>query len=204
MVKLVKYIMVLIMVFGSLTTLKISVKAADNIQIEEDFKQLEETEQSLKIGMALCKFVEGTNPLAFILQINDNFELKWPVDAVRTVISEFGPRQTPTAGASSDHKGIDIAGPIGTPINSSEAGEVEVAEFSSVRGNYVIIDHGNNLKSLYQHLEKIEVNSGDQVGKGELIGELGATGVATGPHLHYEIWINEEPVNPLDYINPQN
>ena len=120
------------------------------------------------------------------------------------VSSEFGPRRPPTPGASSYHNGIDLAAPSGTPILAANGGKVKKvvsAAGGGVRGNYIVIDHGNGMETLYQHMRsRSPLNVGDSVKQGQKIGEVGNTGIGTGPHLHFEVHQNEKPVNPRNYI----
>jgi murein DD-endopeptidase MepM/ murein hydrolase activator NlpD len=97
------------------------------------------------------------------------------------------------------HKGIDIAAPKGTPVLAAAGGTVRESEFSAERGNYVVIDHEEGASTVYAHLEKLLVEPGQLVEAGEQIGTVGSTGMATGPHLHFELRINDEPVDPSDY-----
>lgn len=116
------------------------------------------------------------------------------------ISSHFGGRNSPTAGASSNHKGTDFAAGAGAPIYASESGTVVTASYSSVRGNYVVINHGNGMSTLYQHCSALYVSAGQSVSKGQNIAAVGSTGVSTGPHLHFEVHINGTPVDPENYL----
>jgi murein DD-endopeptidase MepM/ murein hydrolase activator NlpD len=123
------------------------------------------------------------------------------VQPVRGVyMSGFGDRQDPFTGGSAVHQGVDIATNRGEPVGASAAGLVEKAEWSGDLGNMVEIAHPSGYKTIYGHLEKILVRAGQRVKRGEHVGLVGATGRATGPHLHYEVRLGERPVNPLEYI----
>jgi len=99
------------------------------------------------------------------------------------------------------HTGIDIGLPLGNPIYAADDGVVITAGWnSSGYGNYIIIDHGNGIHTLYGHASKLGVKKGDRVKKGDVIGAIGSTGRSTGPHLHFEVRINGNKVNPLDYL----
>lgn len=101
-----------------------------------------------------------------------------------------------------DHGAVDIAAPIGTPVYASAGGTVEkVAYDSGGYGNYIIIDHGNGMKTLYAHLSKVEVTEGQRVHQNDQIGLVGDTGRSTGPHLHFEVRKGDKKVNPFDYCN---
>ena len=124
----------------------------------------------------------------------------WPLKVSGRISSYFGPRKSPTAGASSYHKGIDVAAPTGTHIIASAGGKVVTATYSSSAGNYVMISHGNRMYSVYMHCSRLAVSEGDSVTQGQLIAYVGSTGISTGAHLHFGISKNGEYVNPLDYV----
>lgn len=101
------------------------------------------------------------------------------------------------------HKGIDIKANNGTPVKSITRGKVIFAEMFRLHGGSVAVDHGNGLVSLYIHLSKIDVKPGEEVIAGQKVGEVGSTGFATGPHLHWGLYINGTPVDPMtDWIKP--
>ncbi|MBN1155204.1 M23 family metallopeptidase [candidate division KSB1 bacterium] len=116
----------------------------------------------------------------------------------------FGWRLDPFIERIKMHNGIDIAAQEGTPIYASAAGVVEFAK-SNYRPNKgygmeIVVDHGNGVKTRYAHLSKISVNVGQKVNRWDIIGRVGETGRATGPHLHYEVLVNGKHVDPLQYI----
>ena len=117
------------------------------------------------------------------------------------VSSPFGLRDAPTAGASTNHQGIDLAGPQGTPIYAARGGTVTTATFGSSAGNYVTINHGDGFSSVYMHMTSYVVSKGATVSQGQLIGYMGSTGVSTGSHLHFGISLNGTYVNPANYIS---
>ena len=123
----------------------------------------------------------------------------WPTTA-RRISSPFGNRTSPTAGASSYHQGIDIDGNTGDPVWAARAGIVIVAGWSNAAGNYVKIDHRDGFQSIYMHLNSFSTSSGAVVSAGQTIGTMGATGVATGDHLHFGIMQNGVYVNPCNYV----
>lgn len=129
-------------------------------------------------------------------------DFRWPLNVSGTITSYFGGRDQPTAGASTNHKGIDIGVPTGTTIVAAASGTVVTAAYSSSAGNYVMINHGNNIFTVYMHCSALKVSVGQSVSKGEAIAAAGSTGVSTGPHLHFGICINGAYVNPLDYVSP--
>jgi len=124
----------------------------------------------------------------------------WPTTGGTTISSYFGPRTSPTAGASSYHKGIDIPCAIGSSVLAAADGVVSYAGYISGGGNCVMIDHGNGLSTVYMHLSGYAASVGDNVTAGQLIAYSGNTGVSTGPHLHFAVRVNGSYVNPLSYL----
>lgn len=129
-------------------------------------------------------------------------ELLWPCPSVARgeVTSPFGYRVAPTEGASTYHGGIDIGAAYGADIVAVESGVVMKRDYSSIRGYYVVIDHGNGMESWYQHMSGVAVREGDIIGRGDLVGKVGDSGIATGPHLHFEIHVDGEQVDPMRYF----
>lgn len=122
----------------------------------------------------------------------------WPVSG--PITDYFGPRESPTAGASSNHMGIDIGCSYGVPIAAADAGVVTVAEWGESGGNYVMIDHGNGFVTMYLHNSSLAVSVGDVVSQGQTIAYAGSTGYSTGTHCHFSVFLNGSYVNPLDYM----
>ena len=114
--------------------------------------------------------------------------------------SPFGNRESPTAGASTYHQGVDLSAPEGTPVYASRGGQVSTATFGSAAGYYVKINHMDGFSSIYMHLKNYVVSPGQNVSQGQLIGYVGKTGVATGFHLHFGIMYNGAYVNPASYV----
>ena len=114
--------------------------------------------------------------------------------------SPFGHRNSPTAGASSYHQGVDLSAPAGTPIYAARSGQVSVAGYGSAAGNYVTINHMDGFSSIYMHMTHFVVSRGQMVNAGQLIGYVGSSGVSTGNHLHFGIAYNGAYVNPCGYI----
>lgn len=124
--------------------------------------------------------------------------LRFPTARKWKVSSNFSPRRlNPVTGRVSPHNGVDFTMPIGTPVLSVGDGEVVVAKNGGASGNYVTIRHGRQYTTRYMHLNKILVTAGQKVKRGDRIALSGNTGRSTGPHLHYEIWVNNQAVNPL-------
>lgn len=114
--------------------------------------------------------------------------------------SDFGWRIHPITGKRSFHDGIDIANSVGTAINAYADGTVTKTAWTDSYGNFIIIDHGGGLETYYIHLSGIDVSVGDSVTTGQLIGQMGKTGSATGSHLQFEVRLNGTPQNPWDYL----
>lgn len=113
-----------------------------------------------------------------------------------TVTSPFGPRRRPTAGASANHGGMDIAAPAGSPIKAQAAGKVIAVGRQAGLGNYITVDYGNGVVATYGHMSEATAAQGDIVSPGQVVGKVGRTGVATGNHVHYRLEVNGRPVNP--------
>lgn len=129
------------------------------------------------------------------------YGLRWPLMISGRISSHFGYRTSPTPGASTYHKGVDIAVPSGSYVLASKEGKVEAATYQSAAGNYVCISHGDGLYTYYMHCSKLLVSPGDEVEQGQVIAYSGSTGISTGPHLHFGVYVNGQYVNPLDYVS---
>ena len=118
----------------------------------------------------------------------------WPVTDFKAVVTAFGPRANPDS-----HDGIDIASFKGTDIFAVLDGTVTEAGYDGVRGNYLLLDHGDGLETLYAHCQELFAEEGDTVEQGQVIAKVGSTGQSTGPHLHFEVWQDGVPQDPFDY-----
>lgn len=114
--------------------------------------------------------------------------------------SSFGMRDHPISGGRRAHKGIDLAAPTGTPIRASADGIISKAKWFGGYGLFIAIEHGGSIQTRYGHMSRLNVAEGQRVAKGDVIGFVGTTGRSTGPHLHYEVRINGEAVNPVPYL----
>ena len=124
----------------------------------------------------------------------------WPCPSSKRITSGFGNRAQPTAGASTNHKGIDIGASYGVSIIAAAGGRVTTAAYSSSAGNYVVISHGNGLSTVYMHCSALYVSAGQTVSAGQSIAAVGSTGYSTGNHLHFGVIKNGSYVNPLGYV----
>jgi murein DD-endopeptidase MepM/ murein hydrolase activator NlpD len=113
----------------------------------------------------------------------------------------FGLKEFINGEESGKHRGLDIANAAGTPVKASNSGVVRLAERLPAHGNTVVIEHGQGIFTYYAHLKKILVNAGVKVLKGQIIGQMGSTGVATGPHLHFSVSLHNLRVDPMQWLN---
>ena len=125
----------------------------------------------------------------------------WPLSIKGRISSPFGKRKAPTAGASTYHKGLDIAAPMGTSILAAKGGTVVTSTYSPSAGNYIMINHGNGLNTVYMHASKRIAKVGDTVVQGQKIAEVGSTGYSTGPHLHFGVIVKGNYVDPVPYLS---
>lgn len=126
----------------------------------------------------------------------------WPLARrIGRLSSAFGYRLDPFTRRLAMHEGLDISAPYGTPVVATARGTVRFAGYKNAYGNLVIIDHGDGVQTAYAHLSAMLVKRGDTVSRGAVIGKVGSTGRSTGNHLHYEVRVNNSPVNPMRYIS---
>lgn len=124
----------------------------------------------------------------------------WPCSSSTRVTSDYGTRVSPMGGASSNHKGIDIGASGGAAIVAAADGTVTTAAYSSAAGNYVMIDHGGGLYTVYMHASALLVSPGQTVSAGQTIAQVGSTGISTGNHLHFGVSLNGSYVSPWSYL----
>jgi len=122
----------------------------------------------------------------------------WPVEG--RVIGAFGRRSDPFSGEQAFHTGVDISGTVGTPVRATADGVVSEAEFVSGYGRLIVVDHGGGVQTYYAHLSRFDVIPGQEVRRGQIIGAVGASGRVTAPHLHYEVRLGGNPVNPYNFL----
>lgn len=164
--------------------------------LQEQITKYKQEQQEIQ-----AKILEATNTIVANIQYTGG-EMLWPVAASGTVItSNFGIREHPIQGVVKQHTGLDIGGaPTGTPVVAALDGVVTHAGWLGGYGNCVMISHGNGVVTLYGHGNKVLTEVGKQVKQGETIMELGSTGNSTGPHCHFEVRINGNYTNPLNYV----
>ena len=123
-----------------------------------------------------------------------------PVEGELVITSEFGWRIHPITGTARYHSGIDLGVDYDSPIHAAAAGIVTYADWVSGYGNTVIIDHGESVETLYGHNNSVCVVAGQMVAQGQVIALAGSTGNSTGPHCHFEVRVDGEPVDPMGYL----
>jgi murein DD-endopeptidase MepM/ murein hydrolase activator NlpD len=126
--------------------------------------------------------------------------LRKPLPGAPEVTSGFGVRMDPFLGRPAMHTGVDLRDDYGAPVRATAAGRIVTAEWTGGYGNMIEIDHGNGLTTRYGHLSGIAVREGQAIEVGTVVGRIGSTGRATGPHLHYEVRIDEEAVDPSRFL----
>lgn len=141
----------------------------------------------------------NTTPRIVAAPSTGNLDFYWPVQW-RGVNSRWGYRTHPVSGKrGSFHTGVDLKAPMNTPVKAAEGGSVRIAGWLSGYGKTVIIDHSSGYSTLYAHLDKIEVRAGEKIKRGEKIAESGKTGNVTGPHLHFEVRLEEKTIDPMKF-----
>ena len=177
----------------------IAVKEDSIEAYEADIREETEIIEALEAAIAeeKRKLIEQNQKLLTY----DGGQFKFPLAYYTRLSSEYGWRMHPTLHVEKFHNGIDLASPTGTDIYAAYDGKVVAAAYSSSMGNYVMIDHGDDLYTIYMHASKLYVSTGDIVVKGETIAAVGSTGRSTGPHLHFGVRLNGQYVSPWNYLS---
>jgi murein DD-endopeptidase MepM/ murein hydrolase activator NlpD len=158
---------------------------------DDEFRRLFASWQSLETNRtAIAPVRRGTASIPSLV----------PVNSSRLMSSGFGMRVHPVLGGYRAHKGIDLPASTGTPIRATADGVVGKADWFGGYGLFVELEHGANMETRYGHMSRIAVAEGQSVRKGDIIGYVGTTGRSTGPHLHYEVRIAGQAVNPMPYM----
>ena len=175
-----------------------------DIIIEQDRAETGEVRHGKLLFGALAR--RGKNPMEIGLWKGEYYQasgegvkkglMRTPVDGAR-MSSGFGMRLHPVLGFSRMHKGVDFNAGSGEPIMAAGGGTVSFAGWHGGHGKYVMIRHNKDLATAYAHMSRIDVKPGQRIGQGRRIGTVGSTGLSTGPHLHYEIWLRGKAVNPV-------
>ncbi len=132
--------------------------------------------------------------------VYDGGQFKWPAPEYTRISDDYGTRIHPILGIEQFHNGVDMAAPAGSPILAAYDGEVVAASYSGTMGNYVMIDHGDGLFTIYMHASALLVSEGQMVARGEQIAKVGSTGRSTGPHLHFSVRRDGSYVSPWNFL----
>ena len=161
-------------------------------EYEEYIREQDETIAALEKAL---KEMEGSSNLKY-----DGGMFKWPAPSYTRITSPFGWRIHPVYGDNRFHNGVDMAAPGGSPILAAYSGTVAAAGYSSTMGNYIYINHGSGLVTIYMHASALYVKAGQSVAKGDKIAAVGTTGTSTGNHLHFGVRLNGSYVDPMGYF----
>ncbi len=183
--------------------------AARQHQIDEEKATLEQWNAELQAQTAAIEAIEQQiaeekkrlQALNQPQQTYDGGAFAWPCPSSKNVTSEFGWRMHPVLHYNRFHNGVDIGAKHGAPILAAYDGRVVAASYTSAMGNYIMIDHGDGLYTIYMHASQLYVAEGTYVVRGEQIAAVGSTGISTAPHLHFSVRLNGEYMNPLNYIS---
>lgn len=167
------------------------------IQAEEARKKAEEEKRRQEAAE------NGTTPDTTPGDVYSGGAFVWPCPSSTRVTSDYGTRLSPTQGASSNHKGLDIGASYGASIVAAADGTVSYAGYNNGMGNYVMISHGSGLYTVYGHASALLVSTGDKVTAGQTIAQVGSTGISTGNHLHFGVSLNGSYVSPWNYLSKQ-
>ena len=168
---------------------------ADAVQAEIARKKAEEEKRRQEAEE------NGTTPDTTPGDVYSGGAFVWPCPSSTRVTSDYGTRLSPTQGASSNHKGLDIGASYGASIVAAADGTVSYAGYNNGMGNYVMISHGSGLYTVYGHASALLVSTGDKVTAGQTIAQVGSTGISTGNHLHFGVSLNGSYVSPWNYLS---
>ncbi|WP_174279981.1 M23 family metallopeptidase, partial [Sphingomonas bacterium] len=183
------------------------VAAADRFDLVIDRERAATGET--RLGELQLAAIDGAHPLTLVRWTNDGGTGWWDANGENErrgelampvaghITSGFGPRFHPILGFTRLHQGIDIGAPVGTPVIAVVDGRVQRTGWTGGSGNYIELVHTPTLATAYRHLSRIAVRPGEMVRRGAVIGYVGSTGLSTGPHLHWEVWRDGKPVNPM-------
>lgn len=179
---------------GQISEYEEDIKAQENKvkQLEAEIKRKEE--EARKAAEAAGKKYNTTSL--------GNIKFIWPCPSSGRITSSFGGRSSPTEGASSNHQGIDIGASTGSAIVAAASGTVVISTYSYSAGNYIMLNHGGGVYTVYMHCSQLLVSEGQQVSQGQTIAKVGSTGYSTGPHLHFGIRSGGTYINPTRYVSP--
>lgn len=185
---------------------QISVKSAEASAYEADIKAQEDAIKKIEAEIKRQEEEARKKAAAAGQKYNTvsigNINFIWPCPSSGRITSAFGGRSSPTEGASSNHQGIDIGASTGTNIVAAASGTVTISTYSYSAGNYIMINHGGGVSTVYMHCSQLLASVGDTVKQGQVIAKVGSTGYSTGPHLHFGVRLNGSYVNPTKYVSP--
>lgn len=184
--------------FKRLFSLGSKKKVLDAVKQEESDGSIDVDELKRQISESMKSVSEIKSYLAKEQNTYRATPQGWPVDGKFS--SGFGMRVHPQTGQKLFHSGVDLSAPTGTPVHATADGIVSFADWSKGNGKIVVIEHGHELSTVYAHNSRIDVKAGQTVKRGQVIAATGATGNATGPHVHYEVWKGGYYVNPTSYL----
>lgn len=177
---------------------QIDQKTAEISANEEDLEEMTDVIEALEAAiLAEQKQIAAANGVVLNY---DGGKFTWPAPSYTRITDDFGYRTDPITGATSYHSGIDMGAPAGSKILAAYDGVVVAAAYNSSMGNYVMINHGDGLYTVYMHASKLLVSTDDIVARGEQIACVGTTGRSTGNHLHFSVRLNGSYVNPWPYL----
>lgn len=170
-------------------------------ELQDSQREIQSTIMNLMKKKREAEMVPGKpEPTKQREELPSGGRLAWPLPSKGEIVSNFGMRVHPTFKTRLMHTGIDIKMSSGTPVYAAGPGEVLYAGWLRGYGQIVIIDHGRSLSSVYAHLNRLDVSEGDRVKKGQNVGLVGSTGTTTGAHLHFEVRVNGEAKDPMQYL----
>lgn len=172
-------------------------KAVESAEAETKKLYSEIAEEEDRLAEAIRKEIAAQAAQSGSTYVGGTF--MWPLPAANNVVTcKYGMRTHPITGVYKLHTGVDLRATSGTNIYAANNGTVTTATYNKAYGNYVVIDHGGGVATLYAHMSKLKVSKGQTVTQGTIIGLVGSTGYSTGPHLHFEVIRNGKYVNPID------
>ena len=166
--------------------------SASDAYISQEMKKAKEAENQARNEIARLVSGDGTR------YVGGKF--LWPSKNSYTITSPYSMRVHPTLGVYKQHTGIDIGAAYGTNVLAAASGTVIVSGWNNAWGNYIVINHGGGVTTLYAHNSSLLVSKGQNVSQGQVIAKVGSTGYSTGPHIHFEVQVNGSPVNPMSYL----